>query len=71
MQASNYIQAVEERQGLMVARLEEIAFRLGYITAEDVLRLAKPMTSSAYGEYLRELLRQEAPHQNGTRSVHE
>jgi glucose-1-phosphate thymidylyltransferase len=56
MQAANYIQAVEDRQGLMVACLEEIAFRLGYITAADVLRLAKPMASSAYGEYLRHLV---------------
>jgi glucose-1-phosphate thymidylyltransferase len=58
MQAANYIQAVEERQGLMVACLEEIAFRLGYISADDVLKLAKPMASSAYGEYLRHLVEQ-------------
>ncbi len=56
MQAANYIQAVEERQGLMVACLEEIAYRLGYITAADVLKLARPMASSAYGEYLRHLI---------------
>jgi glucose-1-phosphate thymidylyltransferase len=60
MQAANYIQAVEDRQGLMVACLEEIAFRLGYITAADVLRLAQPMASSAYGEYLRHLVQQES-----------
>jgi len=58
MQAANYIQAVEERQGLMVACLEEIAFRMGYITAADVTRLAKPMASSAYGDYLRRLVEQ-------------
>jgi glucose-1-phosphate thymidylyltransferase len=58
MQAANYIQAVEERQGLMVACLEEIAFRLGYITADDVLRLARPMAASTYGEYLRRLVEQ-------------
>ena len=58
MQAANYIQAVEDRQGLMVACLEEIAYRLGYISADDVLRLAKPMASSAYGEYLRHLVEQ-------------
>ena len=56
MQAANYIQAVEDRQGLMVACLEEIAFRLGYITAADVVRLAQPMASSAYGEYLRRIV---------------
>jgi len=60
MQAANYIQAVEDRQGLMVACLEEIAFRLGYITADDVLRLARPMASSAYGDYLRRLVEQES-----------
>jgi glucose-1-phosphate thymidylyltransferase len=60
MQAANYIQAVEDRQGLMIACLEEIAFRLGYIGAADVLRLATPMASSAYGDYLRRLVEQES-----------
>jgi glucose-1-phosphate thymidylyltransferase len=60
MQAANYIQAVEDRQGLMIACLEEIAFRLGYISAPDVLRLAAPMASSAYGDYLRRLVEQES-----------
>src|SRR6266850_2086266 len=41
IQAANYIQALEERQGLMVACLEEIAFRMGYISANDLLRLAR------------------------------
>ena len=56
MQASNYIQAIEERQGLMVACLEEIAFRMGYIASADLQRLAAKMSSSAYGEYLIRLL---------------
>jgi glucose-1-phosphate thymidylyltransferase len=60
VQASNYIQAIEERQGLMVACLEEIAFRMGYITATDVQRLANAMASSAYGQYLIRLLEQDA-----------
>ena len=59
MQAANYIQAVEDRQGLMVTCLEEIAFRLGYISAADLSRLAKPMAKSAYGEYLLRLVEQE------------
>jgi glucose-1-phosphate thymidylyltransferase len=59
IQASNYIQAIEERQGLMVACLEEIAYRLGYITATDVERLARAMESSAYGRYLLRVLDQE------------
>ena len=60
MQASNYIHAIEERQGLMVACLEEIAFRMGYITAADVTRLARSMGSSAYGQYLTHMLEHEA-----------
>jgi len=60
MQASNYIHAIEERQGLMVACLEEIAYRMGYITAADVTRLARAMGSSAYGQYLTHMLEHEA-----------
>jgi glucose-1-phosphate thymidylyltransferase len=60
MQASNYIQAIEERQGLMVACPEEIAFRMGYISAADLTRLAKSMGSSTYGQYLLRILEQEA-----------
>jgi glucose-1-phosphate thymidylyltransferase len=60
MQASNYIHAIEERQGLMVACLEEIAYRMGYITAADVTGLARAMGSSAYGQYLTHMLEHEA-----------
>ena len=60
LQASNYIQAIEERQGLMVACLEEIAYRMHYITAADLYRLARAMGSSTYGQYLRRTLDQEA-----------
>ncbi len=56
VQASNYIQAIEERQGLMVANLEEIAFRLGYIDAAQLRTLAGSMGSSMYAQYLRTLL---------------
>ena len=56
VQASNYIQAIEERQGLMVACLEEIAYRMGYIGAADLQRLARAMESSAYGQYLFRIL---------------
>jgi glucose-1-phosphate thymidylyltransferase len=59
VQASNYVQALEERQGLMVANLEEIAFRMGYIDAEQLERLAKAMGASSYAQYLRLLLTQE------------
>jgi glucose-1-phosphate thymidylyltransferase len=60
MQASNYIHAIEERQGLMVACLEEIAYRMGYITAAEVTGLARAMGSSAYGQYLLHMLEPEA-----------
>jgi glucose-1-phosphate thymidylyltransferase len=59
IQAANYIQAIEERQGLMVGCLEEIAFRMGYITASDLARLARAMGSSAYGQYLLRVLEHE------------
>ena len=59
LQASNYIHAIEERQGLMVACLEEIAYRLGYISRADVTRLARAMASSAYGQYLLRLVEHE------------
>jgi glucose-1-phosphate thymidylyltransferase len=60
IQAANYIHAIEERQGLMVACLEEIAYRMGYISRADVIRLARAMASSAYGEYLMRLVEHEA-----------
>ena len=60
MQASNFIHAIEERQGLMVACLEEIAFRMGYITAAELSHLARSMASSAYGQYLFRVLEHES-----------
>ena len=52
LEASNFIQAVEHRQGLKVACLEEIAFLKGYISKDQLLELAKPLQKNAYGEYL-------------------
>ena len=60
VQASNYIQALEERQGLMVANLEEIAFRRGYIDADQLLRLASGMGSGSYAQYLKTIVEQGA-----------
>jgi len=60
MQASNFIHAIEERQGLMVACLEEIAFRMGYISRDDLAKLARTMGSSTYGQYLSRLLEHES-----------
>ena len=59
VQASNFIQAVEERQGLMVGCLEEIAYRMHYITAEDLARLARGMRGSTYGQYLHHVLEED------------
>jgi len=58
-QASLFIQALQERQGLMAACLEEIAYHLGWITAEDVARIAEPMKKNDYGRYLLRMLEQE------------
>lgn len=59
LQASTFVQTIEERQGLMLACVEEIAYRMGYITAGDVHRIAQPMRSNAYGRYLLRMLEQE------------
>ena len=59
VQASNFIQAVEERQGLMVGCLEEIAYRMHYITADDLARLARAMRGSTYGQYLLHVLEED------------
>ncbi|HET7569617.1 MAG TPA: glucose-1-phosphate thymidylyltransferase RfbA [Gammaproteobacteria bacterium] len=52
LQASTFIEAIESRQGLKVACPEEIAFRKGFIDAEQVARLAQPLSKNGYGEYL-------------------
>ena len=58
MQAALFVQSLEDRQGLMLACLEEIAWRLGYITPEQLAALAEPMRNTAYGQYLLRLLQQ-------------
>ena len=55
MQASNFIHTIEERQGLKVSCIEEIAFLKGYIDKEQLLKLAEPLKKNQYGEYLIEL----------------
>ena len=52
LQAANFVQAIEERQGLMVACIEEIAYRMNFISAGQFAKLAHNLRSSAYGEYL-------------------
>ncbi len=56
LQAANFVQAVEERQGLMIGCPEEVAFRMGFIGREELHRLAKKLRYNRYGEYLLRLL---------------
>jgi glucose-1-phosphate thymidylyltransferase len=56
LDAANFIRVVEERQGLKIACPEEVAYRMGYITAEQLLALAAPLKKSGYGVYLSNLL---------------
>jgi len=56
LQASNFVESIEERQGLKVACLEEIAFRKGYITKDQLIDLAKPLLKNQYGQYLMKIL---------------
>ncbi len=57
-QAASYVQAIQDRQGLKIACIEEIAYRLGYISKEQVKNLASDMMKNGYGEYLMELLKE-------------
>ncbi|MBY8856089.1 glucose-1-phosphate thymidylyltransferase RfbA [Nocardia sp. CA2R105] len=52
LDAANYVRTIEERQGLKIGAPEEVAWRMGYIDDDQLLRLAEPLTRSGYGEYL-------------------
>jgi glucose-1-phosphate thymidylyltransferase len=58
LEASNFIAAIEQRQGLKIACLEEIAFQCGYIGADDVLRQAELLAKTEYGQYLMRMLKE-------------
>ena len=57
LEAANFVKTIQSRQGVMVACLEEIAYRNGWITKEKVQELAKPLLKSEYGEYLMDLIK--------------
>jgi glucose-1-phosphate thymidylyltransferase len=61
LMASTYIHAIEARQGLKVSCPEEVAYHMGFISSEDVSRLAGPMKKSDYGQYLLRMLEESAP----------
>ena len=63
-QAADFVKTIEERQDLKVCCPEEIAYRMGYIDAEQVIPLAEPLKKSTYGRYLLELVEQQEPHLN-------
>jgi glucose-1-phosphate thymidylyltransferase len=56
LQASNFVESIEERQGLKVACLEEIAFKKGYISKDQLTELAKPLLKNQYGQYLMKII---------------
>jgi glucose-1-phosphate thymidylyltransferase len=59
LQAANFIEAVENRQGLKIACVEEVAYRMGYIDAAQVVQVAQPLRQTSYGQYLLQLVRKE------------
>jgi glucose-1-phosphate thymidylyltransferase len=56
MQASTFVQVIEQRQGLKVGCIEEVAYRMNYINRDQLLELAKPLAKSGYGEYLKTIV---------------
>ena len=61
LQAANFVQAVQDRQGMMISCPEEIAYRMGYIDRDELRSLGEAMRSNEYGQYLLRLLEEDAP----------
>ncbi|MGL4630939.1 MAG: glucose-1-phosphate thymidylyltransferase RfbA [Leadbetterella sp.] len=57
MQAGQFVQVIEERQGLKIGCIEEVAYRMGFITKETLIEVAKPLVKSGYGQYLLDILK--------------
>jgi glucose-1-phosphate thymidylyltransferase len=60
MQAGQFVQVIEERQGLKIGCIEEIAYRMGFITDQDLKAIAEPLVKSGYGQYLLRIIQQKA-----------
>ena len=61
LEASNFVEAIQKRQGLYVSCIEEIAFRRDYISSEQLLALAEPLMKTDYGKYLVEVSKSQQP----------
>jgi glucose-1-phosphate thymidylyltransferase len=57
MQASHYVQVIEERQGLKIGCIEEVAYRMGFIDKEQLVELAQPLKKSGYGVYMDNIIK--------------
>jgi glucose-1-phosphate thymidylyltransferase len=57
MQAGQFVQVIEERQGLKVGCIEEVAYRMGFISKEQLINIAQPLVKSGYGQYLLNILK--------------
>ena len=56
MQASQFVQVIEERQGLKIGAIEEVAYKMGYISKEQLSKLIQPLIKSGYGKHLLSIL---------------
>jgi len=57
MQAGSFVETIEQRQGLKIGCIEEVAYRMGFIDKEQLLKLALPLKKSGYGDYLEKLVK--------------
>lgn len=57
MQAGQFVQVIEERQGMKIGAIEEVAYRMGYIDGQQLLKLSLPLCKSGYGEYLKRIVK--------------
>ena len=59
LEAGNFIEVIEKRQGLKIACIEEIAYRMGYISLDELDELSKPLLKNSYGRYLADIVKRE------------